>query len=882
MDIKDSDNIKDLYFAQLISAEAYLYCLDNNIKILSDFITLNNQPCNSHITEEIESLIRNNSSENNEHIREEEIVLSIEAYQKYKYEFSNRTQNMLRQLESNLSFPSKEFFDFLLYNPDPLINFKSLNGAGYKTVNELRDFAVLIKEFLETNRERIDIDQQDKVYLPIGECYLKLKQQTSTKAKNILNSLEEIHSYPKESFFTFLKHVDVYKELKSQQGVGAKTIREIEYIFDVLKSPKYIFLSDGPQGDSPEGDSHLDSSEYVAMCIEKGKEKLSIRSLNALDKIYSECPSLKCFCDKILDEGFDFMNIKNVGKKSAHELNEFTQMLKSLLSENKRDENAIAINNIQKAFDVSNDEAQRLHEISIEIGYFPLFAAINMHLKGLGRDWTIIEGRINIFEKQTIKERELVAQELKLTSERVRQLQVKAYESLISTITLWKNNCMIDRSFYDSACSLEYEHSNLKSINECERVNFNHNFIIKVLHTIFSEEYSLLGDETIAFFNPYNKSSNLYLIPQKHSKVYDFQSFRFFITEQVNSKVYETYEIDLNNYLLQFFLHTIDFEALPDISEICKKIIYNDHRLIVNNGILIIEQNATKNIPDILEDILEENNRVMTLDELYNEIEKRHPGMTKDKDALRGSTLRNPNIVPIGRSSKYALKKWSNKGIVGGTIRDIAFKFLDESSLPASLEEVTDHVITFRPKTDTKSVYSNLFADTTTRFKFFTYQGLRHVGLSHKEYPAEYLVFLPEEAAQRRTFKESIEALESFIKTNNRFPFSVSAAIEEERLFRFLNIQKAKKKKGNLNSDESHILTEFERKYGHLEISKNDFLWNQKYDEVIQYVAIHGMMPTRRSDLYLYNWIYNQRRALIEGSLNDEQADKIIELDNNI
>ena len=871
MDVENSDNIKDFYSAKIISAETYLFCLDNNIKTLSDIdiIFESSILCNTNIKEEL-SKLTSHPQEDNDDLKLDDSIAHI--YNKLKSRYSVRAQNTLNRLEIEYSFPSKAFFDFLLYNKNQ-DRFKYIRGAGRLTIDELNDLANSVYKKIKEDNNSITKEGEAGHIHSLDAYYQELKSNGSGRAQSTLNRLES--EYNGDSFVSFfIQQNDLEKNLSSHPGIGCKTINEVSAI---LRELKQTFITTSFFGGFTSEDI-----DHTRIFIEDEKENLSVRSRNALDKIYMQSDSLIQFCEKILYETYDFTKYDNVGKTSARELDLFAQKLNQFILTGKDDYEAYETLKIEKAFGVSSENARTLYLQSKEIGHFPIFSAINIYIRSLGRDWTIIEGRINIFEKQTIKERDQVAKELKLTSERVRQLQVKAYKNLFSTITLWKNNRMIDRSFYDSACSLEYEHSNLRGINECERVNFNHNFVIKVLHTIFSEEYSLLGDETIAFFNPYNKSSDLYLILQKYSKVYDFQSFRVSMTEQVNSKVYETYEIDLNSYLLQFFFHTIDFEILPDISEICKKIIYNDHGLIVNNGLLIIEQNATKNIPDILEDILEENNRVMTLDELYNEIEKRHPGMTKDKDALRGSTTRNPNIVPIGRSSKYALKKWSNKGIVGGTIRDIAFKFLDESSLPASLEEVTDHVITFRPKTDTKSVYSNLFADTTTRFKFFTYQGLRHVGLSHKEYPTEYQVFLPEEAAQRRTFKESIEALESFIKTNNRFPFSVSTDIEEERLFRFLNIQKGKKKKGNLNSDELHILAEFERKYGHFEISKNDFLWNQKYDEVVQYVAIHGMMPTRGSDLYLYNWIYNQRRALIEGSLNDEQADKIIELDNNI
>lgn len=897
MDINDTDNIKDLYSADLISSEAYLFCLDNSIRTVSDieaFLKTSSNPYSTHIKDDLTELIDNHIESQDENKQEDnDLLLSIDAYQKYRCYFSTRTQTALKKLEEEYSYPSKDFFNFLLRNPYTASIFKTIDGVGYQTYNELTELVSLINKEIYTK----DAVMSKSEHFELDQYYQKLKIKISVRARNILNRLEIESNAPSFAFvFSKWNKNDLEKRLRFHRNAGDKTIQEIIETLELLKNAPIVedVLYDNnallntynSQSSRHKASVYLDNlsaseREYLQMYLYDEKDKLSVRSKNALDNLLKEHESVEKFCEFLLRNSFDFKQLRNVGKKSVEELDEFRQNLRGFIASEK-DSKSYRILKIQKDFGFSEEDAVKLCQIWLNIEYFPLFAALDIYITSLDRDCIIINGRVNIFENQALKERDIIATQLNITQERVRQLQLKAYEGLIDKVRSWVNK-IPSLSAYRSSCSLDYHHSHRQDINNREGVNFNDNFLYKVLQIIFSDEYVLIGDENDAFFNPYNKFSRLFIIPSVYADKFDFSALRDDIKTQTEAKVYDSYDLIFDDYLLRFFKSTVDFESLPLISDLCKKIIFHDNALIINEGVLTIEQNATKSIPDILEDILKDFGRTMSLNELHKEIENRNPGLTKDLAALRGNVLRNNNIVAIGRSGNYVLKEWEDKGIIGGTIRDIAFKFLNELPMPVSLSDLEKHITRFRPETDAKSIYANLLADKTTRFKFFAYRRLRYVGLIHKEYPAEYQVFSSEEVAlQRRTFKESIEALERFIKANSRFPFSVSDDTEEERLFRFLNIQKEKKKKQNLDIDESDALNELEKKYGHLRISKKDFLWKQKYDEVIQYVAVHGMMPTRSSDLYLYNWIYNQRRALIESRLNDEQANKIIALDNSL
>ncbi len=436
---------------------------------------------------------------------------------------------------------------------------------------------------------------------------------------------------------------------------------------------------------------------------------------------------------------------------------------------------------------------------------------------------------LNIFKGQTISNGQDIADKVGLTRERVRQIKSKLYKALRNTVRLWgMNKGEYDFSPYLDYCQMEYNDQQLNRLNKDEGVNYNSNFIYLILSLFFNEQYILIGDDTKAFSEPYNKGTNLCIVPRELSDIFNFKAMLDDLRLKFNSKVYEDYSIELNQYLLQFFYDDIFFDKMPALLELCSKIIHRIFGVIAIDGTLDIEKNATKPIPEILEEILSENGEAMSLDEIYEQFTARYPDYSRDKDSLRGNIGRNSNIVPVSRTSSYVLKEWEKRGIKGGTIRDIIFDFLLGCDRPLPIEEIVGHVLLFREGTNEKSVYSNMFADNAKRFSAYECDGNRLYGLSQKNYDDKYTLIEDERTGSKRGFKESIELLERFIMEKDRFPFSSSVEADEIRLCRFWGLHKARRGKGELNSEQLSEMKRIEELYGDKEYSKKDYLAMQQ------------------------------------------------------
>jgi Fe2+ or Zn2+ uptake regulation protein len=490
---------------------------------------------------------------------------------------------------------------------------------------------------------------------------------------------------------------------------------------------------------------------------------------------------------------------------------------------------SIHVNALQKTFGLTEQEAKTIIEEYPNAETPPLFKMIDTIMRRNHRDWTIISNTINIFQGQTLINGQATADKVGLSRERVRQLRNKLYYSICNFIRIWSNTKgEYDFSRYLNYCRMEYNDLHLDQLNKDEKVYFNSNFIYRVLSLFFHEQYILVGNDIRAFTEDYNKGFNIFIVPKELSDIFNFTAMLNDLRLKLNSKVYEDYSIELNQYLLRFFYDDIFFDKKPELLELCGKIIHRTFGVVAINDTLVIEKNATKPIPEILEEILSEHGEAMSLDEIYEQFIARYPDYSRDKDSLRGNIGRNSNIVPVSRTSSYVLKEWEKKGIKGGTIRDIIFDYLVSQDNPLSIDVITNYVLLFREGTNEKSVYSNMFADNAKRFSAFECNGMRLYGLSQKSYGDQYVLIEEEKLTSRRDFHESIELLERFIKEHDRFPFSSSDDSDEMRLNRFWGLHKARREKGELTHEQLSEMARVEELYGDKEYSKKDFLAMQQ------------------------------------------------------
>lgn len=671
-----------------------------------------------------------------------------------------------------------------------------------------------------------------------NEAYLMLKEGCSVRTQNALNYLESQLKFPSEAFWAFLMDESNRRyNFKHIRNVGNKTVLELLTLVETLEEMPNLSSTINP---SEEETSVVETRQYndrqielLGFAIETELSQLSVRSNNALLSLKQQCGGSWVELYRVINAlDFDLLSLKNIGKRSLPELRAFIERLGVLCQEYlsaddyKPQANSIRAKSLQQSFGLTEKEVLSIVEEFPDFETPPLFKMIEVFMRRKHRDWMVISGSLNIFQEQEVVDRRIIADQIGLSQERVRQLRIKLYKKLISTIKRWikaKND--FDFSHYLDFCQMAYNDGHIHALCETEKVHFNANFVYRVLSLFFSEGYVLIGDDAKAFSGQSKKGNELCIVPVDLSRRFKFDDFVSELSSKIDSKVYKDETLDLKEYLLRFFNGDIDFAKMHDLLEICGQIIHRVFDIIVVNNTVTIKANAIKPIPDILEEILSEKGAAMSLDEIYEQFKARNPDYSRDKDSLRGNIGRNSNIVPIGRTSSYVLKEWEKKGIKGGTIKDLVFDLLVERDSPLSIEEIAQHVLLFREGTNEKSVYSNMFADKVRRFSIYEYDGGRVYGLTQKSYDSRY-VPLEEEAlsGSKRGFDESLRLLEEFIKENNHFPFSSSDDQEEMRLHRFWSLHKSRRAKGLLDVEQISEINRIEKLYKHKELSKKDYL----------------------------------------------------------
>lgn len=95
-------------------------------------------------------------------------------------------------------------------------------------------------------------------------------------------------------------------------------------------------------------------------------------------------------------------------------------------------------------------------------------------------------------------------------------------------------------------------------------------------------------------------------------------------------------------------------------------------------------------------------------------------------------------FVPIGRSSTFGLKKWEQEldNFKGGTIRSITKELLEKSETPKHISEIADHVLRFRPTSNSSNIFQNLRLDKSGTFVFFKNS---YIGLNYKKYNVSFI-----------------------------------------------------------------------------------------------------------------------------------------------
>lgn len=355
-----------------------------------------------------------------------------------------------------------------------------------------------------------------------------------------------------------------------------------------------------------------------------------------------------------------------------------------------------------------------------------------------------------------------ISNKIKLSKERVRQLQKSVYKridnefSFINGIEVEALN-LYGIDFTNDIVLIDKYIVN--KINSTEGTNFNVNFINKVFSLLYKNKFTLIGDDrSITLnrnFNSIHTWENTYLIKSEFTLDFDFEKMVDNVSDKLAGKNTDDLVLHFQSFLLSFFNNDC-FTSIDKISEICECILFKEFELkieFIDNNI-IIKRNSQKQIIDYVYALLKEKNKPQTVYELFDELEKREPGITKSSETLRSACQRDSNLIFFGRSSTYGLKKWEKElNLKGGTIRDIVEEYLKNENTPKHIIEITEYVNMYRD-TNERNILTNIKLANSNKFIFYNQS---FIGLEEKKNNEDYLPYLNIPKFLGKTIKSEVK-----------------------------------------------------------------------------------------------------------------------------
>lgn len=633
------------------------------------------------------------------------------------------------------------------------------------------------------------------------------------------------------------------------------------------------------------------------------KENLSKRAINVLLTELDGEFSINRYSKNIIQNGIEFRELKNIGKKTEEELVNFHKeviehlntvseisstyevnyyFLRIFLKSNLK----LSIKDIETILFFYKRNSQRLPIFTIVFIVVKNTDILNNHQKALFTDYFLY----NV--GTTPKILDTISVKTGVTRERIRQIRNKTISEFNNIFSFIKTLHQISPHWYgvdEDASYIAISEQLVNKINKEEGTSYSKLFMTKILAILLKESHILVGDEISIHKVSNNKHQanfkNLYLISNNINKHFDFRGLLDSLHSRLSKTIKVDYKLNLKGLLLDFLSSNSALEKLNSIQDIAEDMILNELGIFTENDNLKIPRNVSKQIWEYALEALEDLGPSQTghkIEKIGSWLNNQYPTKEFIVSSLSNSMRQQKQFIYFGRSSSFGLKKWEKEfeGVKGGSIRDIVVEYLEKFDSPKHINEIADYVYIYR-KTTKHSLIQNLRLDETNTFAFY---GNNQFGLVEKSYSTEYSVV--KESSRQNSWEENFNRFVKFIEHEGRLPKSNNKG-NESNLYAFYYRTKKKYEQGGLSDEKSKLFSRIGGKFilplrknkKRLEKEPKFDNWETAYKKLLIFKEQEPLKwPSQYGDSLensLYFFCLKQRKLFKQGKLSQEYVERL-------
>ncbi len=255
--------------------------------------------------------------------------------------------------------------------------------------------------------------------------------------------------------------------------------------------------------------------------------------------------------------------------------------------------------------------------------------------------------------------------------------------------------------------------------NRQDGLNLTGKFYALLLTGLYPRRFALIQDLKCDY--------NQYCVVSTHyTKIFEFISFFNDLDIRTGLLRRDDQYVNFDTYVSGFLKP--DQIASERLKQICKRIIAEVYKIRIFKGEIIFKRNSLVRTSEYVLSVMRSVQKPMKVEEIFHELKSMAHRIPMSLRALRSTIIKMEEIVPLGKSSTYALKEWDN--IKRGTIRELVIEKLEESQDAVHINEIMLFVNKYRD-TNKRNVLGNLKLDPKKPFVFFK-RG--YIGLANRQY----------------------------------------------------------------------------------------------------------------------------------------------------